>query len=70
MPIILLKFDDWLGKKGHVQGSVGKMAVTLLSLKRDETSWDVAALLTMLADENGTKMKKAHSVDLLFSFVL
>lgn len=40
-------------KKGHFEGSVGKMAVTLSLLTRDETSWDVAALLTMLADDNG-----------------
>lgn len=55
LPIILLRVDDWFGKKGHFEGSVGKMAFRLSLLKRDETSWDVAALLTMLAGENGLK---------------
>lgn len=46
--------DDLLGKNGHlVEGSVGKMAVKHSLLKKDETSWDVAALQTILADENG-----------------
>lgn len=50
--------DDWLGKKGHFEGSVGKMAVILSLPKRDENSWDVAALLIMLADGKRIKMKK------------
>lgn len=69
LPITLLRLDDWLGKKEHrFEGSVGKMAVKLSLLKRDETSWDAAALWAILADENGPQRKNAHSVDLLFSF--
>lgn len=54
LPIILLRLNDWLGKKDHrFEGSVGKMAVILSLLKKDETSSDVAALVTILADESG-----------------
>lgn len=45
-------------KKGHCEGTVGKMAVKLSLLKRDETSWVVAALLTMLAGKNRLQWKR------------
>lgn len=53
MPIILLRFGRLVRQKDHFEGSVGKKAVKLSLVKRDETSWDVVALLTILADENG-----------------
>lgn len=59
-----------LAKRIIVLSSDGKMAVKLSLLKKDETSWDVAALLTILADEKRTTMKRAHSVDLLSSSCL
>lgn len=53
-------WDDWLGKKRDhcFEGSVGKMAVNLSLLKRDGTSWDVAALVTILAVENELQWKR------------
>lgn len=57
MPIILLRFGRLVGQKDHFEGSVGKKAVKLSLVKRDETSWDVVALLTILADENGLQWK-------------
>lgn len=41
-------------KKGIVlMAQLAKWLLKLSLLKRDEMSWDVAALLTILADENG-----------------
>lgn len=53
-------------KKGHCEGTAGKLVVKLSLLKRDETSWDVAALLTMLAGETDYNEKKKYSGDPFF----
>lgn len=68
LPIILLRLDDWLGKKEHCfEGSVGKMSVKL------EKGRNFSGCCCTFDNFNWwkrTTMKKAHSVDLLFSFVL
>lgn len=49
--------DDCLGKKSVLRDQLAKKAVKLSLLKRDETSWDVVALSTILSDENGLQWK-------------
>ena len=45
LPIILLRLDDWLGKKGHCfDGAVGKMAVKDFTVEKGQNVLGVAAL--------------------------